>query len=259
MEEQEQQIEIPKPAKAGFRKQYGVILAILIGAWIIGMSIIMGSLLIVRHLNNTVIGTQNQKVDIALTDKDPVLGNKDAPVTVVEYADFQCPFCKEFQDIIFPGFKTSYIDSGQIKFVFKNYSFLGQESFDAAEAAKCAQDQNKFWEYHDLLYASQSAENSGAFKVDNLKKFATSLGLDQNKFNQCVDSRTHKDEVANEVPLGSSYGVGSTPTIFINGTMYEGLMSQAQYQTHIEEALKAAAQKNGGVVNWFKSLFQSEK
>lgn len=242
-----------KPRK--FLQQYSVIIAILIGAWIIGMSIIAAGLLIVRHLDgNTVSGIQ--KVDLELAENDRVIGDSNAPVTIVEYADFQCPYCKGFHDTVLTNLKTSYIDSGLVKFVFRDFAFLGQESFDAAEAARCAQDQGKFWEYHDHLYTNQGAENVGVFSVAALKGYASALGLDQAKFDSCLDSHGYKDEVDTETQAGQGYGVNSTPTVFVNGVMYEGLLDPANYQAIIETALTEANESRGGILNRIESLFR---
>ncbi|MEK7647106.1 MAG: thioredoxin domain-containing protein, partial [Patescibacteria group bacterium] len=98
-------------------------------------------------------------------DSDVVLGNPEAPVTVVEYSDFQCPFCGRFFHTTLSEFKENYIKTGQAKFIYRDFAFLGQESIDAAAAAKCAGDQGKFWDYHDYLFSHQSGENQGNFSV----------------------------------------------------------------------------------------------
>ncbi len=178
-----------------------------------------------------------EPANIHLPSNAPFLGSKDAKVTIIEYADFQCPFCKEFQDKVFPELKTKYIDTGKANFYFQDFSFLGDESQAAAEAAKCAQDQDKFWQYHDLLYASQKQENSGAFSADNLKKFATTLGLDSTKFTTCVDSHIYKTDVEAETQSGQNYNVTATPTVFINGIRKEGVGTIGDFSTAIDAAL----------------------
>lgn len=177
-------------------------------------------------------------VDIKLKDSAPFLGNKDANVVLVEYADFQCPFCHEFFKTILPDLRTKYIDTGKVKFVFQDFAFLGDESKHTAEAAKCAGDQNKFWQYHDYLYEHQGQENSGAFSDDNLKKFAQAIQLDSRVFNQCLDSHIQKPLVEDEINAGTSYGVTGTPSLFINGNKHEGVANFSVYEQAIEEALK---------------------
>ncbi len=235
--------EIPK--RLGFFSTYGLIVSILIGAWIIGMAIVVAGLIISKELRRptqeqilqSALNTA-QKVDIRLADNAPSLGNKGAKVTVVEYADYQCPFCEQFFKETLPQLKTKYIDTGKIRFVRQDFEFLGEESQMAAEAAKCSGDQGKYWEYHDVLYQNQKAENSGGFAAVNLKKFAKNLQLDINKFNTCFDSRAKQQEVTDEFQQGSGYGVNATPTVFINGVKFEGVQPVAIYERAIEAALK---------------------
>ena len=176
--------------------------------------------------------------NITLSKDAPFLGQSNAPVTIVEFADFQCPFCKQFQDTIFPSLKRKYTDTSKAKFYFQDFPFLGDESQQAAEAAKCSGDQNKFWEYHDLLYANQKAENSGTFSTDNLKKFAVNLNLDTAKFNTCVDGHVYKTDVETQTQAGQQYGVSATPTVFVNGKRFEGVGQIADYEKTIDEILK---------------------
>ena len=179
-----------------------------------------------------------QQVDIKLPDTAPILGNKDAKVTIIEYADFQCPFCKKLYDTVFKQLKTEYIDTGKVKFSYQDYAFLGEESNFSAEAAKCAQDQGKFWEFHNYLYDNQGGENEGAFSLANMKKFGIAVGLNTKDFNTCVDSRIHKVDVESETQGANQYGVQAAPTVFVNGKRFEGAQSYATFKQAIEEALK---------------------
>lgn len=181
----------------------------------------------------------NDPQNITLKDGAPMMGSADAPVTVVEYADYQCPFCEKFFTEVAPQLKTNYIDTGKVKFYFQDFAFLGQESNDAAEAAKCAGDQNKYWEFHDYLYNHQTGENQGGFKPDNLKKFAVTLKLDTKKFNQCMDSHQFQQAVTDETAAGQGYGVSGTPTTFINGNRVVGAQPFSAVQDEIEKALAA--------------------
>ncbi len=223
--------------------RWPVAIAIFFGTWIIGMCIIVAGLMISKELakNNAPQNISNippQKTDIAVPAGIPVLGNNNAPVTIIEFADFQCPFCEEWQKSVFPDLKKNYIDTGKARFVFMNYAFLGEESVKAAEAARCAQDQNKFWEYHDKLYELQKGENQGTFSDANLKNFANLTGLESGSFNKCFDSRTYQKEIEANVTQASQYGVQSTPTVFINGLKYEGVYPYQTYADTIEMLLK---------------------
>jgi protein-disulfide isomerase len=114
------------------------------------------------------------------------LGAADAPVTIYEYSDFQCPFCAEAALEVVPQLDTDYLATGKAKFIFKGVNFLGRggnESRWPAEASLCADDQGKFWEYHNKLFEEQAGENEGTFEVANLKRFAAEIGLNQEEFN----------------------------------------------------------------------------
>ena len=103
---------------------------------------------------------------------NPPLGNLKAKVQIVEFGDFQCPYCGEFNKNIEPQIRKDFINKGTVVFAYRDFAFLGPESNDAALASRCASEQGKFWPYHDLLYSRQNGENEGAFKTENLKKFA---------------------------------------------------------------------------------------
>ncbi|MCL5004078.1 MAG: DsbA family protein [Patescibacteria group bacterium] len=105
------------------------------------------------------------------------LGNPSASVKVVEFGDYQCPYCEQFYSSVFPQLKKDFIDTGKVEFAFRDLAFLGLESTNAALAASCANEQGKFWEYHDKLYGNQKGENQGAFSLENLKRFAAELSL----------------------------------------------------------------------------------
>ena len=165
-------------------------------------------------------------------------GDPNAPVTIIEFGDFQCPFCGRFAASTEPQINKVYIQSGKVRFGYLNFAFLGQESNWAAEAAECASDQNKFWEYHDMLYSSQAGENQGAFNKDNLKKFAEDLELDISAFNECFDSGKYTQLIQEESSTASSIGVRSTPTFFINGQALVGAQPFEIFQQVIDPLLK---------------------
>lgn len=173
-----------------------------------------------------------------LSGNEPFLGQPNAPVIMVEFADFQCPFCKKFFDQTFQQIKQKYIDTGKVKLIFVDFAFLGQESVDAAEAAKCANDQGKFWEYHDALYTNQSGENLGAFSLTKLKGFARELGLNQVQFDECLTSDKYEKEVQDEFALAKKYGVNSTPTVFIENQVIKGAKPFDVFEQVIESVLK---------------------
>lgn len=167
------------------------------------------------------------------------LGDSNATVQIVEYADYQCPFCGDFALEVVPQLVEDYVQTGQASFEFRAHPFLGDapldspdnESVQAAEAAACALDQGKFWEYNHLLFEKQDGENNGAYSTERLKGFAAELGLDEAAFNQCLDSGQHQQEVLDQLASGEAAGISSTPTIIINGQV-------VQYTTQGYDLLK---------------------
>lgn len=181
---------------------------------------------------------QQKLMETVLAKTRHFMGDQDAPVTIIEFADFQCPYCGRFFAETKPQIDEQYMQSGKVRFAYFNFAFLGSESNWAAEAAECAADQNKFWEYHDKLYDSQSGENQGAFNKDNLKKFAEELGLDTSAFNECLDSGKYTQLIQDESSLASSIGVRSTPTFLINGQAVVGAQPYEIFQQTIDSLLK---------------------
>lgn len=187
-------------------------------------------------------------VDVS-ADDDPVLGEKNAPVEIIEFSDFQCPFCRKFWTDTFPQLKTDYIDTGKVKVVYRDFPLasihpMAQKS---AEAAQCANDQGKFWEYHDKMYGEQNIIDSGniegpvkgtaQYTVNDLKKWAKDLGLDSEEFDSCLDDGKYEDEVNKDFQDGASAGVQGTPSFFINGNQLSGAQPFAAFKTAIDAEL----------------------
>jgi len=155
-----------------------------------------------------------------LLDDDPVKGNPDATVTIVEFSDFQCPFCQRFHQTTLPLILENYVDTGKVKFVYRDYpiqSLHPNGAFPAALASECADEQGMFWQYHDKLFQTQKNWERLATKdVGNeFKTFAEELGLDANQFNDCFNSGKYLDEINNDLQDGTSYGITGTPGFFI--------------------------------------------
>jgi protein-disulfide isomerase len=146
------------------------------------------------------------------------LGSPDAPVTIYEYSDFQCPFCAKAAAETVPQLDTDYLANGKAKLIFKAVRFLGDESKWAAEAALCANDQGKFWEYHNKLFEEQAGENKGTFKIENLKLFAGQIGLNQGDFDTCLDENKYETQVADNTSEATQRGVNSSPTFVVGQT-----------------------------------------
>ena len=179
-----------------------------------------------------------QKFDFAsLPDDDPLLGNPAAPVTIVEFGDFQCPFCGRFFKTTEPQIIEQYVKTGKARFIYRDFAFLGLESDWAAMASECADEQGKFWQYHDYLYSHQRGENEGAFAKTNLKQFARVVGLDAARFDECVNSEKYRDEIEKDTADGRAAGVQGTPAVFIGNTLITGAVPFAEFQTAIDAAL----------------------
>jgi protein-disulfide isomerase len=146
----------------------------------------------------------------------PLLGSPSAQITIIEFADFQCPFCARFAKEILPQINQTYIQTGKVNMVFVHFTKLGPDSISAAAAAQCANDQGKFWNLYNILFKNQGAENSGWTSKDNLKRFALQIpGLDTQKFNTCLDSGKYVSLVQNQLAFGTSLGVPITPAFII--------------------------------------------
>jgi len=153
----------------------------------------------------------------------PALGEEKSKIEIVVLGDYQCPVCGVFFKQVEPVLREEYIKTGKAKIVWRDFAFLGPESFWAAEAARCANDQGKFWQYHDTLFNQQGGENQGAFNKENLKSFALDLGLNQQEFDLCLDSGKYTQAVKEDTDYGRLVGVTGTPTTFINGELVEGV------------------------------------
>jgi len=163
------------------------------------------------------------------------MGDPNAPVKVEEFSDFQCPYCGKFALETEPQLIAEYVQTGKVYLTFVPFSFLGQESIRAAEAAYCALDQGKFWEYHDTLFKNQNGEEQGAFADERLQAFAAGIQLNTTEFDQCFKDGKHRQKVVDDVNYAQSKGVRGTPSFTVNGQL---VMAEKLIET-IDAALKA--------------------
>ena len=186
-------------------------------------------------------GSSNTSVSIpgrTVSTQGRTLGSENARVTVEEYSDFQCPYCARAAENIDPRIEQDYVTDGRVKLVFHPMAQIGQESVWAAEAAECANEQGKFWDYHDKLFENQHGENQGAFSINNLKRFAEELGLDTQTFNLCLDSHKYEALVKAETQDARKKGIGGTPTFVIGDQTVVGLKSYDELKKVIEAELR---------------------
>ena len=175
---------------------------------------------------------QPTKVKVSMDD-DTVKGDKNAKVTIIEFSDFQCPFCGKFYSQTLPLIEENYIKTGKVKLVYRDFPLsFHQNAQKAAEAAECADEQGKFWEYHNTIY-----DNQNTLDINNLKQYAANLNLDTSKFESCLDSGKMTSEVQKDLKDGQSYGVEGTPAFFINGIPLSGAQPYQVFEQVIESQL----------------------
>lgn len=174
--------------------------------------------------------------------KLPFLGKSNAKITVVEFSDFQCPFCERFFTDTFKQLNDAYIKTGKIKFYYRHYPLttIHPNAQVSAEAAECANEQDRFWDYHDLLFKNQTTWSplSSTELIDSLVEYAGQLGLDTIQFTTCVNSHKYKEQVSADQAAGTAVQVSGTPTFFVNGYRMVGAQPFASLQKIIDQELK---------------------
>jgi protein-disulfide isomerase len=201
---------------------------------------------------NTFNGAASEPVEVeGLDDMERLVelaqgftkGDENAPVTIVEFGDYQCPACGSFAMSVKPQVELGLVESGRAKFVFYDFPLVSmhQHAFIAARAARCAADQDKFWEYHDVLFRNQTSWVAEQSPIGSFVDYAENLGLDGDAFAECVRSDEHADVVSANMRLGAELGVSGTPTIIVNagGTLRRVNATYAAIESVIEEMTAA--------------------
>ena len=171
-------------------------------------------------------------------------GSDSAPVSLVEFGDYQCPFCKRFFDQTEPQIMTDYVESGKTKFYFLDVSIVGADSLTLGQGAWCADEQGKYWEYHDYMYSNQGQENSGWGTPEKVKVLAKNIsGLDAEQFNSCLDSKKYELQSQQLTKLAEQVGLTGTPTMFVGDSArgyikITGAQPYSVYQQVIDAHLK---------------------
>ncbi|MFA6088319.1 MAG: thioredoxin domain-containing protein [Candidatus Woesearchaeota archaeon] len=185
------------------------------------------------YINPGATGGQGKLLVPVEMGNAPVKGNAKAKVTIVEFSDFECPYCGKFYSETYNQIVTDYIDTGKVRIAFRNFPLsFHKDAQKAAEASECAKDQNKFWEMHDKLFESQSA-----LDVASLKIYAKDLSLDTAKFNACLDNGDKESVVAEDAAYGASIGVSGTPAFYINGMQIAGALPFESFKEIIDAEL----------------------
>jgi protein-disulfide isomerase len=228
---------------------------VMIGMIIVGAALVVGAVV-----------WPNLKPFAAVVKVDPgthpnandnSMGDPNAPITIEEFSDFQCPFCERFHQETEPLLRQYYIDTGKVHFIYRsmgnwvsgNVGGGKTESQDAALAAYCAGEQNKFWEMHASLFANVLGEDAGSFTPRRLKAIADSIGLDTNQFNSCYDSGKYRDRVQQDFQDGQAVKISGTPgflmTYTVNGEKKSKLIEGAQPFSTFQQDLEAALNEIG--------------
>lgn len=200
--------------------------------------------------NAAPVGHQLGNKSKVSVDDDPVLGDKNAPLTLIEFSDFECPFCKRSFDQVLPELKKNYIDTGKLKLVYRDFPLsFHANAHKEAEAAECARSQSNdatFFKFHDQIF-TQTTSNGTGLALSQLPVIAQSLGLNAGQFKQCFDSGKFRNEVDKDIADGIAAGVSGTPSWFIgpsskdgviNGTLVVGAQPFSAFQAVIDEQLK---------------------
>lgn len=175
------------------------------------------------------------------TDDDAVMGDKDAPVTIIEFSDYECPFCKRHFTDTFPQLKEKYIDTGKVKFIFRDFplAFHDPLATQQAMAAECVREQTDdetYFAYHDLMFENTTSNGNGMQK-EKLYELAEQVGADRTTFTECLDSEKYKDEVSKDLADGQKAGVSGTPGFLINGQLVSGAQPFNVFEQIIEAEL----------------------
>ena len=150
-----------------------------------------------------------------IKDGSPIMGDTNSEITILEFGDYQCTFCFRFHQSTLKTLEKDYIDSGKVRLVFKDFPLNGPDSLLAAEASYCAEDQGKYWEYHDELYTNWAGEKTGWITRDSLNFFADTVGLNNEQFNKCLDDKKYQQRVLDHEDFARKIGVDATPSFFI--------------------------------------------
>jgi protein-disulfide isomerase len=224
-----------------------MIASFLIGVLVTKVQYLEKGVSIVQNSNNTAAGEITGQdlapqapigpVDIAVGNLPPI-GDENAPVKIVEFSDFNCPFCGRFFEDTFPQIKEEYIDTGKAVFYFRQFPIVGSNR--PALASECANEQGAFWAYHDLLFENQQEWRSiEETELDSkFSEYATTLGLNGSQFNDCLSNEKFLDNITKDLEDGSAAGVDGVPATFVNGYLIVGAVPYEEFKAQIEARLE---------------------
>ena len=164
-----------------------------------------------------VSGPPKITMETFLENGSPILGDPNAPVTLVEFGDYQCHFCNVFFHSTEGDILKNYVETGKVRMIFKDYNIIGPDSITASHGAHCANDQGSFWEYHDILYSNWTGENNGWASSENLLKFAKEINLDIDEWSECMIDAPHSQTILASNNDAKDLGITGTPAFFVIG------------------------------------------
>ena len=187
-------------------KKYYFAIPIIIG-------IIAGLIVVTSTANNS---NSNELTISKLSENgSPIMGDPNAPITILEWGDYQCTFCYKFHQNTLDVINEKFIKTGKVKVIFKDFPLNGPDSKLAAEASYCAHDQDKYWEYHDQLYENWAGERTGWITRESLSKFAESINLNISEFNKCLDENKYESKINSIYEFGNQIGIDATPSFLV--------------------------------------------
>ena len=175
--------------------------------------------LVLEDASDIIQDTEPQKLkkEVFTANASPYLGDQNAPITMVEFGDYQCFFCNRYFHETEHDVLKNYVETGKVKILFKDFTIIGPDSINAAHATHCANEEGKFWQYHDILYNNWTGENNGWASSENLFKFAEEIGLNTDNFNECMLEARYQDLIIASNNDAKALGLDGTPGFFIIG------------------------------------------
>ena len=161
------------------------------------------------------MGPAKITMDTFVLNGSPILGDPNAPITLVEFGDYQCHYCNVFFQSIEKEIIKNYVETGKVKIIFKDYNIIGPDSINASHGAHCANEQELFWEYHDILYSKWTGENNGWASPTNLTMFAESIDADMDKWTECMNAKKYSKIIMDSNNDAKSLELTGTPAFFI--------------------------------------------
>ena len=187
-------------------KKYYLLIPIIIG-------IIAGLSIVISNVDN--VSSNEITISKLSENGSPIMGDPDAPITILEWGDYQCTFCYKFHQNTLNVINEEFIKTGKVKVIFKDFPLNGPDSKLAAEASYCAHDQGKYWEYHDQLYENWAGERTGWITRESLSEFAESINLEIVEFNKCLDENKYENKINSIYEFGNQIGIDATPSFLV--------------------------------------------